>query len=202
MLVVVSLTAMVAAGCAKSTKPFVPIAAAPPQSANVGWTESFPADGPALIFRVGTIRVRSGGWEADISIENQTEQRYEIPPATSPKRSFGVLIFANDDLDELDRRSRDGALPTLREAQAAIPDIPPVIAPGERWTGTIAAAGSLPAGQWLRVEFGPLTAMSKDASKSAGDPFTWITDHAYRLSGAQAGVTATIAAAALAHPTQ
>ena len=194
VLAVASLAAVVAAGCSGNAKPFDPVVAAPPQSANVRWTESYPAEGPALVFRVGTVRVRSGGWEADISIENETAQRYEIPPATWSDRSFGVMIFENDDLGDLERKSRDGELPAVRTAQAATPDLPPVIAPGERWTGTIAAAGSLPAGQWLRVVFGPLTVIGKDLPKGVERTVTWITDHAYRLSGATEGVTASFSA--------
>jgi hypothetical protein len=184
--------ALLAAGCSHDTKPFEPVVAAPPQSANVGWTESFPAAGPALIFRVGTIRVLPDRWEADISIENQTEQRYEIPPATSAKRLFGVMIFSSDSLDDLKRRSESGDLPTIRSAQAVTPSLPPVIAPGERWTGTISAAGALPAGQWVRIVFGPLT-VKGTPPKGVEPEVTWITDHAYRLSGASPGVVASIA---------
>jgi hypothetical protein len=183
---------LLATGCSRSTKPFEPVVAAPPQSANVHWTESFPEVGPALIFRVGTVRVVSDGWEADISIENQTGQRYEIPPATSERRLFGVMIFSSDSLDDLKQRSENGELPTIRSAQAVTPGLPPVIAPGERWTGTISAAGALPAGQWVRIVFGPLT-VKGTVPKGVEPEVTWITDHAYRLSGAPPGVVASVA---------
>ncbi len=189
MLVLATTVALVASGCAQDSKPFEPIAAAPPQSADVGWTESFPESGPALIFRVGTVRIRADRWEADISIENQTDLRYEIPSAASARRLFGVMIFEDDDLDELKRRSEAGELPTIRSAQSVLPELPSVIAPGQRWTGTIAAAGSLPAGQWLRVVFGPL-AVEGDVPNGVEPGVTWITDHAYRLNGAPSGVAA------------
>jgi hypothetical protein len=191
VLVLATAVALLASGCAQDSKPFEPVAAAPPQSADVAWTESFPEAGPALIFRVGTVRIRTDRWEADISIENQTDLRYEIPSAGSAKRLFGVMIFEDDDLDELKRRSESGELPTIRSAQSALPEIPSVIAPGQRWTGTIAAAGSLPAGQWLRVVFGPLTVQG-EVPEGVEPGITWITDHATRLNGAPSGVAASI----------
>lgn len=191
VLLLATTLALVASGCSEGSKPFEPVAAAPPQSAEVAWTESFPEAGPALIFRVGTVRIRPDRWEADISIENQTDRPYEIPSAASAKRLFGVMIFEDDDLGELERRSKAGELPTTRAAQSALPELPAVLAPGQRWTGTIAAAGSLPAGQWMRVVFGPLAVEGKVPS-GVEPEVIWITDHAYRLAGVPPGVAASI----------
>ena len=186
MLLLATTFALIASGCSEGSRPFEPVAAAPPQSADVGWTESFPEAGPALVFRVGTVRIRPDRWEADISIENETKQPYEIPSAASAKRLFGVMIFGNDDLDELESRSKAGELPTVRSAQSTHPELPAVLAPGERWTGTIASAGSLPAGQWMRVVFGPLAVRGEvpngSSPRSSGSPTTPTGSPACRLA--------------------
>ena len=84
------------------------------------------------------------------------------------------------DLAEVERRSRDGDLPGLREAQQYEPRLPSRLAPGASWRGTIAARGSLAAGLYVRLVLGPFVA-DGDPPEGLQPGFSWITDHAYRL---------------------
>lgn len=159
----------------------LPTEAAPPQAAELGWTEQLPKTGDALVFRVHRFAVTEDGWEADVEVENRTDIPWRLPGAVDAlPTSFGVMLFRTDDLDEVERRSADGDLPGLREASTYTPALPARLAPGARWRGTIAAPGSLAAGLYVRFVLGPFVA--------AGDPpegmergFSWITDHAHRL---------------------
>jgi hypothetical protein len=163
---------------------YEPVTAAAPQTAALDWVERFPADGPALVYRVKEIRVEPDGWEAELAIENRTDRRYEIPAATDPtSRVFGVMMFASGELEDLQTRSRTGDYPTVRPARTVVPALPLLLLPGDVWSGTIAAPGSLPGGKWLRVVFGPLTVVG-DVPKDVPTDVIWITDHAHRLRGA------------------
>jgi hypothetical protein len=133
------------------------------------------------VFRVHRLTVTKAGWKADVEIENRTGMVWEL--ATDPvavAQSFGVMLFETGDLDEVERRSRDGALPGLRSVRKFVQPVPTRLAPGRRWSATISADGTLAAGRYLRIVFGPLSA---DGDPPDGLPgqFVWITDHAYRL---------------------
>ena len=108
---------------------------------------------------------------------------WEIPGALSAvTTSFGVMLFRTGELEELDQRNRQDDLPGLREADVYKPALPTSLAPGEKWRGTIAARGSLAAGLYVRIVFG-LFATEGEPPKGIDSPFSWITDHAYRLQG-------------------
>jgi hypothetical protein len=158
-----------------------PASAAGPQSAELGWKEQTPAAGRALVFRVSRFAVTKSGWEADVGIENRTVVAWQLgADRVAVGQSFGVMLFASGDLDEVEQRGRDGDLPGLRPAQAFEPALPERLAPGGRWRATISAEGSLAAGRYLRVVFGPLSAEG-DPPEGMTDDFVWITDHAYLL---------------------
>ena len=95
-------------------------------------------------------------------------------------REFGVLLFPDDDLKELERRTRDGNGPGLRAATSYTPALPETIPPGETWRGMIAAPGALAGGLWVRIAFGPFSADGKPP-EGAQTPVVWYTDHAYQL---------------------
>ena len=176
------LLAFSVSGCSSTTSTSPPGKAAKPQTAVLDWKE--PADDSAttLVFGVGELRVTEAGWEADISIENHTHARFEIPVAShSSERAFGLMLFGDGSIKTLDDLSRRGKAPPVRDAQVTEPATPGVLMPGASWKGTISAPGALLAGAWARVSFGPLTAIDKPPSGIPKTTFTWITDHAYQL---------------------
>ncbi len=191
---------LLASGRSSPSVAFEPVSAAAPQTASVGWVERFPESPAALIYDVKILRIKAESWEAEIAIENLTDRTYSIPAVTSAaSRVFGVMMFASGDLADLKRRSETADYPAVRGAQTVVPELPPVLEPGESWAGTIAAAGSLPAEKWLRVVFGPLT-VKGDVPKGVPAEVIWITDHAYQLRGAPSGEAASIATLANLKP--
>ena len=156
-------------GCGSGGAPPVIPRAAPPQAAELAWTERTPDTGPALVFDVRRFEVTKDGWEAEVGIENETGIPWilgEDPVAV--EQSFGIMLFATGGMDELDHRNRDGELPGLRAARRFVPPLPARLAPGARWRGTISAPGTLAAGRWVRVAF------RRTASRS-GSPGSRIT---------------------------
>ena len=174
-------TLLLASGCDSSGTAPPPAVAAPPQAMELAWNERTPETGPGLVFRVHRFAVTEDGWEADVEVENRTEIPWilgEDPVAVS--QSFGVMLFATGDLDEVEQRSDASDLPGLRPAQTFVPALPSRLAPGASWRGTISAPGKLAAGRYVRVVFGPLIAVGKPP-EGVPAQFVWITDHAYQL---------------------
>jgi hypothetical protein len=172
---------LLAAGCRSGAAPAIIPRAAPPQAVELAWNERSPATGPALVFRVRRFAVTDGGWESDVEIENRTGIPWvlgEDPVAV--QQSFGIMLFATGEMGELDQRNRNSDLPGLRAAQRFDPALPARLGPGASWRGTISAPGTLAAGRWVRVAFGPLVAVG-DPPDGMPTQFTWITDHTYRL---------------------
>lgn len=161
-------------------KPVEPAAAAPPQQAELGWVERYPKSGPGFVFEVRAVAVTEDGWNADVALRNETKVSWEID--VSATRAFGVMLFPNDDLEELERRSKDGDMPGLRGATGYRPQLPLVLEAGQQWSGTISAPGSLAAGRWLRISFGILTPLG-DRPEELPAQLNWITDNAHLLTG-------------------
>ena len=117
------VVAVLLAGCGGDETPApLPTEAAPPQAAELGWTEQLPQTGDALVFRVHRFAVTRNGWEADVEVENRTDIPWRLPGAVDAvPTSFGVMLFRTDDLDEVERRSADGDLPGLRAASTYTP---------------------------------------------------------------------------------
>ena len=172
---------LLAAGCASGGSPPVIPPAAPPQAAELGWDERSPATGPALVFRVRRFAVTDGGWNSDVEIENATGIPWALGQnPVAVEQSFGIMLFATGQMGELDQRNRTGDLPGLRAARRFDPELPARLEPGASWRGTISAPGTLAAGRWVRVAFGPLVAVG-DPPDGMPRQFTWITDHTHRL---------------------
>jgi hypothetical protein len=175
------LFGVLATGCGTNPTTFVPSVKAPPQQATLDWVEQYPAEKPALVFGVRSFAVTEDGWRATISVENRSDVGWEVgAQRLTVERAFGVLLFPNDDLDELERRNREGTLPALRRATAYVPPLPQVLEPGTTWSGTISAPGPLAGGLWLRISFGTFTSVG-DPPEGAQPQLVWFTDHAYRL---------------------
>ncbi len=183
LAVLVALAAiLLVTGCGSSTTSPPPATAAPPQAAELGWDERSPDTGPALIFRVHRFAVTNDGWEADVEVENRTGIAWEIgEDPVAVEQSFGIMLFATSDLDEVEQRSRNADLPGLRPAQVFVPSLPSTLRPEGRWRGTVSApaARSPPAATSASCS----ARWSPSVTPPDGMPsrFVWITDHAYRL---------------------
>ncbi len=178
-----ALVAVVAAGCASTgTAPTVPATVrAPPQSVELSWREPYPPAQPALVFGVSSFKVTRAGWTAEISVQNRSKVGWEVgDPRYAANLAFGVLLFPDDDLDELERRNRAGDLPAIRSATRYEPALPLVLKPGTTWKGTISAPGALAGGLWVRISFGPFVSVGTPP-EGAEPQVVWFTDHAYRL---------------------
>jgi hypothetical protein len=177
---IVSLLGLAVAGCG-SSHPVPTAVKAPPQTARLAWEEPYPANAAALVFGVSSFTVTRDGWTANVSVENRSQVGWEVgDPRRAAERTFGVLLFPNDDLGELDRRNRNGDLPALRPATIYRPALPPVLQPGKTWKGTIAAPGALAGGLWVRLSFGTFASVGKPP-EGAQPQVVWFTDHAHRL---------------------
>jgi hypothetical protein len=176
--------ALVASGCGTrgASTEVLPTVKAPPQTADLEWIERYPADQPALVFGVESFTVTEDGWHADISVQNRSDVSWEVAsPRTAADLQFGVMLFPNDDLKELERRNRQQDLPAIRPATSFSPKLPAVLRPGRTWRGTISAPGALAGGLWVRISFGPFVS-DGDPPPGAASPVVWFTDHAYHLS--------------------
>ena len=176
LLAVVLLTGC---GPAAPTEPVTPARAAEPQHVRLGWRESYPQTGERLRFAVDSLTVSAEGWSAEIGITNSTRRSFQlgVEPA---QLSFGLMLFATGELEELERLNREGRVPTVRLAATIDPPPPDLLVPGATWHATLSSPGSLADGSWVRVTFGPL--------RSVGDPpeglepiVRWITDRTHQL---------------------
>lgn len=180
------LLALAVAGCGGSVATLPPPQAAPPQLAELAWSEQAGEPGSRVVFSVRTLEIVRGGWRAAVSIRNETSATFGLGgPTLAPLRSFGVMLFRTGDHGELESRNRAGTLPTLRPARSFDPPLPAVLRPGQAWVGTLTAPGALAAGLWVRVVFGSLVAVGElpQGLRALGvtNRLVWITDHAYRL---------------------
>ena len=196
-VLLVLLLALLAVGCGSESSPLEPAQAAPPQTAELDWVEicragvdDDPCEGKSaahVVFGVERFEVLKDGWRARVSLTNRTKIRYSVgDPKASLDRVFGLMLFRTDDLRELEQLNRAGELPSVRRADAFRPALPLVLEPGQTWIGEISARGSLAAGRYVRIVFGALVAIG-DAPAGLPDELVWITDHAYRLRGGEAG---------------
>lgn len=173
--------ALLAASCGTTPKAGgIPVEAtkAPPRSVELGWRETYGGPAGRLVFAVERFEVRADGWEAKVSVTNETAVAFEI--SRPVERTFGLMVFGSGDQAELDRLNADRALPALRPAIALDPPLPRALAPGETWSGTISAPGALPDGRWVRLVFGVFTAAGKPPA-GLQPSVSWITDEAYEL---------------------
>ena len=176
----VLLAVLLLTGCAASeTEPVLPARAAEPQHVELGWRESYPSRGERIRFAVDGLDVRAGGWSVEIRVTNATRSSFELG-VNRTQLSFGLMLFATGELDELEEANRDGRLPPVRLAATMKPPPPDVLAPGATWHATLSAPGSLADGSYVRVAFGPLRAVGKPPQDMQPVVF-WITDRSHRL---------------------
>ena len=129
----------------------------------LGWTEHLKRDPVTrLTFRVATLEITPAGWKADVTITNDG----------SGKVSVGGRQFA---VAEFDTKTNFTKPSRVLHATAFLPVPPATLAPGQRWSGTIAGGGRPDARLYVRLVFGPF------ATSASPTPFTWITDHAHHV---------------------
>jgi hypothetical protein len=157
-----------------------PSVAAGPQSASLGWRETYGVPGEEVVFTVDSIAVTEHGWNARVGIENRSSVGWELDPGATPEGSFGLQLFETGDKQELEDRNQSGTLPAVRAASRYEPKLPAILEPKASWKGTISAPGALVAGSWARVVFGTLLAVGKP-TEGMEDVLVWITDSAYHL---------------------
>jgi len=165
-------------GCGSAIEePLAEARAAEPQSAVLGWRESYPKGRERLVFGVESLEVTAEGWSSRISIENRTAIPFKL--GDGPPLALGLVLLADNRLKTLDRMtSRDGLL--IREPRTIEPRPPEVLGPGETWRATISATGSLADSAYVRVSFGPLVA-DGEPPEDMQSTVVWITDESYRL---------------------
>jgi hypothetical protein len=149
-------------------------AAASPQKAVLGWEESLTRGGEKLVFSVESLEVLANGWRADIALENGTNTSYEV--TATQNRPFGLMLLSTNDHEALEEQNEAGTLPLIRPASRYEPDLPPILEPGDTWSGTIWAPGALAAGSWVRVVFGNLVSVV-----DREEQVSWISDQTHRL---------------------
>lgn len=155
--------------------------AAGPQAAELGWRETYGGAGEQLVFSVESLNVMQDGWQARLSVQNDTSISYELgDPRATLDRSFGLMLFSSGDAKELEERNASNTLPAVRAASRYHPVLPKILEPGASWEGTISARGALVAGSWVRVVFGSLISVGKPP-EGLGENVVWITDQTYRL---------------------
>jgi hypothetical protein len=154
--------------------------AAGPQSADLGWRETYGPPGEQVVFTVDSLVVTRTGWRARVGVDNASSVAWELAPGANPDGTFGLQLFTTGDLDELEERNNAGTLPAVRAATAYEPDLPTILEPEASWEGEISANGALVADSWARVVFGTLIAVGKPPDE-LNETVVWITDAAHRL---------------------
>ena len=96
----------------------LPTEAAPPQAAELGWTEQLPRDGRRAGLPRAPLRghPERAGRRTSRSRTGPTSRGAFPGAVDAVPTSFGVMLFRTDELDEVEQRSADGDLPGLRAA--------------------------------------------------------------------------------------
>jgi hypothetical protein len=178
-LLLVAVLLLAGCGDAGKLEPVDESRAAEPQRAELHWRESYPSSGQRLIFAVDSLEITAKGWSADIAVTNSTAIPFDLGAVPVPS-AFGLMLLANDNLDEFAEAAKNGRLPPPRAATRFDPAPPDVLAPKQTWRATISAPGSLADSAYVRVSFGPLVA-NGDPPDGMRPTVVWITDRSYRL---------------------
>ena len=164
----------------KGAEDTTPSVAAGPQTADLGWRDTYGPEGEHVVFTVDSLEVTKTGWRARVGVENTSSVAWELVPGATPGGTFGLQLYETGDPDEVEQRKREGTLPATRGATFYEPELPPILDPDASWSGLISAPGALVADSWVRVVFGTLIAVGKPPDE-VDEVFVWITDDAYRL---------------------
>ena len=154
--------------------------AAGPQTADLGWRETYGPPAEQLLFTVDSLEVTETGWRVRIEVENSSSVAWELDPGATPNGTFGLQLYETGDSDELEERNKAQTLPAVRPATLYEPELPTILEPDAAWKGEMSANGALVADSWVRVVFGTLIAVGKPPDE-LDDVVVWITDDTHRL---------------------
>jgi hypothetical protein len=154
--------------------------AAGPQTADLGWRETYGPPAEQLVFTVDSLEVTETGWRVRIEVENSSSVAWELDPGATPNGTFGLQLYETGDSDELEERNKAQTLPAVRPATLYEPELPTILEPDASWKGEMSANGALVADSWVRVVFGTLIAVGKPPDE-LDDVVVWITDDTHRL---------------------
>lgn len=169
------LLAVALAGCGSEAGGPELAPPAAPRTIELGWVER--SRDPALVFRVERIVLRPAGWSADVSVQNTTEDDFQIRRPHRPRGSLvGLVLLETTSREELRELTADlREVPPFLEPDRISPPLPGSLRAGATWGGTLSGSTVLRRGTVLRVIFGRF---SRDR---APQNITWVTDHAVRI---------------------
>jgi hypothetical protein len=167
-----SLAVLAAAGCGTAESSHL----APEQNIALDWHEAPGQPGNRLIVDVRRFVVRRNGWAVSAAVKNDSPATLVISRRHSRHGTeCGILL-----LRTRSRPAAQNAGPG-QFASRFRPALPVSLRPGERWSGTFSGRGRLPAGDYVRIEFGSFGA-SGTLRPPISMQFEYITDHTFRLS--------------------
>jgi hypothetical protein len=174
---VVAGAVLVSAGCGSTEH----VAWAPPQTVPFHGSSDCGPKGRDIEIHVRRLVLRRDGWRVDASIANHTGTAVQVSRPHHPNHvQFGVDVFETNRLGEVERRVAQRAMHNNALAERVEPPLPHALEPGERWRGSFSGPGRLPAGRYVRIEFGRFTF---PGTVPPGYParFFCVTDDAPRL---------------------
>ena len=172
-MALLSLVALAGCGSEAGRPEFAPPAA--PRTIELGWVER--SKDPAFVYRVERIILRPDGWSADVSVQNATEDDFQIRRPHRPRGSlFGLVLLETTSREELRELTADlKEEPPFLEPDRISPPLPGSLRAGAGWRGTLSGSTVLRRGTVVRVIFGRF---NRDRPPHN---ITWVTDHAVRL---------------------
>ena len=123
------------------------------------------------------LAIRRDGWSADVSVENATEDDFQIRrPHVARGSKFGLVLLETTGRKELrDLTAGSRREPPFLKPDRIDPPLPGSLRAGARWSGTLTGSAVLRRGTVVRVIFGRF---NRDRPPLVA---TWVTDHAVRL---------------------
>jgi hypothetical protein len=140
-----------ASGC--GTTASAPLAR--PQVIRLGWHENCGTAANPIPITTRRLVVRERRWRVDLSFRNETSVTLGVVrPHAAGETLFGLEPFETASMREVLKRARTAEAKPRTIADRFSPSTPRLLEPGDRWTGSFAGPGRLPAGVPIRVVLG------------------------------------------------
>ena len=120
-LLLVAVLLLAGCGAAPSSSRSTLARAAEPQRAELDWRESYPSTGQRLLFAVDSLDVTQEGLVGRHRGDERDDDPVRPRSRSGPTCSFGLMLFANDSLDELEAAADDGRLPPASPGDSVRP---------------------------------------------------------------------------------